>query len=194
MERRLIEGVHLKPLVAHADERGYLMEMLRCDDPIFQKFGQAYVSLNYPGVIRAWHWHEKQTDYWVVVKGMVKAVLYDRRPDSPTHGMVNEFFLGRAQPRAVSDSAVGGARVQDHRDGAVAAHQFPHRAVQPCPARRVSPALQHARNSLRLGDSDGLEARARTPFTLAELVSRVRVPLPITGCPARPHRRAVCPP
>jgi dTDP-4-dehydrorhamnose 3,5-epimerase len=94
MERRLIEGVQIKPLIAHADERGYLMEMLRCDDPIFQKFGQAYVSLNYPGVIRAWHWHEKQTDYWVVVKGMVKAVLYDRRLDSPTHGMVNEFFLG----------------------------------------------------------------------------------------------------
>ena len=94
MERRLIEGVHLKPLVAHADERGYLMELLRCDDPIFQKFGQAYVSLNYPEVVRAWHWHEKQTDYWAVVKGMVKAVLYDRRPDSPTHGWVNEFYLG----------------------------------------------------------------------------------------------------
>ncbi|MCS7066247.1 MAG: dTDP-4-dehydrorhamnose 3,5-epimerase family protein, partial [Fimbriimonadales bacterium] len=69
-EKPLIAGVHLKRLTPHVDERGFLMEMLRSDDPLFQKFGQAYVSLNYPGVIRAWHWHEKQTDYWVVVKGM----------------------------------------------------------------------------------------------------------------------------
>ncbi|MCS7209987.1 MAG: dTDP-4-dehydrorhamnose 3,5-epimerase family protein [Fimbriimonadales bacterium] len=94
IEKRLVRGVQLKPLIAHADERGYPMEMLRCDDRIFQKFGQAYVSLNYPGVIRARHWHEKQADYWVVVKGMVKAMLYDRRPNSPTYGMINEFFLG----------------------------------------------------------------------------------------------------
>ncbi|MER3403003.1 MAG: dTDP-4-dehydrorhamnose 3,5-epimerase [Armatimonadota bacterium] len=98
MERRRIEGVLVKPLVPHVDERGYLMELLRCDAPYFQKFGQAYVALNYPGVIRAWHWHEKQTDYWVVVKGTIKAVLYDRRPESPTYGVINEFFLGEHQP------------------------------------------------------------------------------------------------
>lgn len=98
MERRRIEGVLVEPLVPHVDERGYLMELLRCDAPYFQKFGQAYVALNYPGVIRAWHWHEKQTDYWVVVKGTIKAVLYDRRPESPTYGVINEFFLGEHQP------------------------------------------------------------------------------------------------
>lgn len=92
--KRLIKGVIVKPLTPHADERGFLMELLRSDDPHFQKFGQAYVSLNYPGVIRAWHWHELQTDYWVVVKGMIKAVLYDRRPDSPTFGLINEFYMG----------------------------------------------------------------------------------------------------
>lgn len=90
----LIQGVRIKPLVVHADERGTLMELLRSDDEVFEKFGQAYVSMNYPGVIRAWHWHEKQTDYWVVVKGMIKAVLYDRREDSPTYRQINEFFMG----------------------------------------------------------------------------------------------------
>lgn len=70
------------------------MELLRSDDPHFQKFGQAYISLNYPGVIRAWHWHERQTDYWVVASGMVKAAMYDRREDSPTFGTVQEAFLG----------------------------------------------------------------------------------------------------
>lgn len=94
----MIDGVEIKQLKRHADERGFLMEMLREDEPIFEHFGQAYVSLNYPGVIRAWHYHNKQDDLWVVPKGMVKAVIYDCREGSPTHGEVNEFFLGDNNP------------------------------------------------------------------------------------------------
>lgn len=91
----MIEGVRTKQLKRHADERGFLMEMLRTDDEEFYtRFAQTYVSLNYPGVIRAWHYHKLQTDLWVVPRGMVKAVLYDSRPDSPTNGEVQEFFMG----------------------------------------------------------------------------------------------------
>lgn len=94
----MIHGVAIKKLVPHADERGYLQEILRCDDEIFEKFGQVYVSLNYPGVIRGWHYHKKQTDFFTVVKGAVKVGLYDRRPDSPTHGQVQEVFIGESHP------------------------------------------------------------------------------------------------
>ena len=94
----MIEGIEVKQLKRHADERGYLMEMLREDDAVFEHFGQAYVSMNYPGVIRAWHFHRKQNDLWVVPKGMVKAVVYDCREGSPTYGEVNEFFLGDNNP------------------------------------------------------------------------------------------------
>lgn len=90
----MIQGVEIKQLTAHADERGYLMEILRCGDEIFQRFGQVYVALNYPGVVRAWHYHKKQDDLFCCVKGMVKMALYDGREDSPTAGEVNEFFLG----------------------------------------------------------------------------------------------------
>ena len=90
----MIHDVVVQPLTVNADERGYLMEMLREDDEIFEHFGQAYVSLNYPGVIRAWHYHKKQSDFWTVPKGMVKAVIYDCREGSSTYGEVNEFFLG----------------------------------------------------------------------------------------------------
>lgn len=90
----MIDGVQVKRLSKHADERGFLMELLRSDDPIFTKFGQCYVSMNYPGVVRAWHWHQKQDDYFVVVKGMAKVALYDAREGSPTRGEVNEFYLG----------------------------------------------------------------------------------------------------
>ena len=94
----MIDGIEIKQLKRNADERGFLMEMLREDDPIFKRFGQCYVSLNYPGVIRAWHYHKKQDDLWVVPKGMVKAVVYDCREGSSTYGEVNEFFLGDNNP------------------------------------------------------------------------------------------------
>ena len=37
---------------------------------------------------------EVQYDNMIVVKGMMKIVLYDSRMDSPTYKEVNEFFLG----------------------------------------------------------------------------------------------------
>ena len=94
----MIHGVEIKQLTKHADERGCLMELLRNDDPIFTKFGQCYVSLNYPGVVRAWHYHKKQDDHLAVVKGMCRVGLYDMRQGSPTHGEVNDFYLGDHNP------------------------------------------------------------------------------------------------
>lgn len=90
----MIDGVEIKQLKPNADERGYLMEILREDDEIFRHFGQAYVSLNYPGVVRAWHYHKLQDDFIAVVKGMIKLALYDAREGSPTKGQVEEHFLG----------------------------------------------------------------------------------------------------
>lgn len=98
MAKQLIEGVRTKKLTIHADERGRLMEMLRLDDEIFLKFGQAYLTTAYPGVVKAWHYHKIQTDHFIVVRGMMKVVLYDSREDSPTKGMVNEFFMGDWNP------------------------------------------------------------------------------------------------
>jgi dTDP-4-dehydrorhamnose 3,5-epimerase len=98
MAKELIHEVKIKPLRVIPDERGLLMEMLRCDDEIFRKFGQVYLSMAYPGVVKGWHYHKVQTDYFTIVKGMMKVVLYDRRQDSPTHGMVREFFMGEHNP------------------------------------------------------------------------------------------------
>lgn len=94
----MIDGVEINPLVKHCDDRGFLMEILRADDPIFEQFGQVYVSLNYPGVIRAWHWHEHQDDYFCCIAGMIQVPLYDLREDGPTYGELNEFFLGEHHP------------------------------------------------------------------------------------------------
>lgn len=96
--KQLIDGVRTKKLSVHADERGRLVEMLRSDDEFFERFGQAYLTTAYPGVVKAWHYHEKQVDHFVCVHGMMKVVLYDDREGSPTRGLLNEFFLGVHHP------------------------------------------------------------------------------------------------
>jgi dTDP-4-dehydrorhamnose 3,5-epimerase len=98
MPQKLIDGVQVKPLKPHADERGRVMEMLRNDDEIFIKFGQVYMTTAYPGVVKAWHYHKLQTDHFVCVHGMMKVVLYDGRENSPTRGLINEFFIGVHNP------------------------------------------------------------------------------------------------
>jgi len=94
----LIEGVVLKKLKVIPDERGRLMEMMRSDDEFFEKFGQVYMTTAYPGVVKGWHYHKIQDDNMVIVKGMMKIVLYDGRKESKTYGQINEFFLGEHNP------------------------------------------------------------------------------------------------
>jgi dTDP-4-dehydrorhamnose 3,5-epimerase len=94
----VIEGVKVKKLKVIPDERGLLMEMMRDDDEFFQRFGQVYLSVVYPGAVKGWHYHKKQTDHFVFVKGMAKVVLYDGRETSKTRGEVNEFFMGEQNP------------------------------------------------------------------------------------------------
>jgi dTDP-4-dehydrorhamnose 3,5-epimerase len=74
------------------------MEILRNDDDMFTAFGQVYMTTTYPSVVKAWHYHKKQDDHIVCVKGMLKLVLYDGRKKSPTYNEVNEFFIGDYNP------------------------------------------------------------------------------------------------
>jgi dTDP-4-dehydrorhamnose 3,5-epimerase len=102
MKHPRIDGVRTKALRVIPDERGFLMEILRADDPeFFTRFGQVYVSATYPGVVKAWHYHERQVDNFACVVGMVKLVLIDTRPGSPTKDAVNEFFVGTQNPMLV---------------------------------------------------------------------------------------------
>ena len=97
----MIDGVVVKKINLIPDERGWLQEILRCDDEIFTVFGQVYFTTTYPGVVKGWHSHKEQTDFVVCIKGMIKLVLYDDRAASPTHNDVNELFIGELMPRLV---------------------------------------------------------------------------------------------
>ncbi len=94
----MIHGVKIKKLKVIPDERGRLMEILRCDDDIFEKFGQVYMTTAKPGVVKAWHYHKKQNDNFACVHGKIRLALYDARKTSPTRGETNEFTLSLEEP------------------------------------------------------------------------------------------------
>ena len=94
----MIEGVVVKDLDTYGDERGFFREIIRVSDEFFDEgFGQFSHSLMYPGVIKAWHIHEKQVDWWYVVSGVLKVALNDRREDSSTFRQASEFLMGDNQ-------------------------------------------------------------------------------------------------
>ena len=90
----MIDGVIVTPKKQILDERGKVMHMLRCNDEIFQDFGEIYFSCVYPGAIKGWHLHQKMTLNYAVPHGHIKFVLFDDREGSPTRGEIQELFLG----------------------------------------------------------------------------------------------------
>ncbi len=74
------------------------MEILRADDPHFRRFGQVYLTVARPGVVKAWHCHRLQTDHFAVVAGEARIALYDDRDGSPTRGAVMEVVAGETNP------------------------------------------------------------------------------------------------
>jgi dTDP-4-dehydrorhamnose 3,5-epimerase len=94
----MIEGVKVKKLKVIPDDRGRLMEILRCDDEIFIEFGQVYITTAYPGVVKAWHYHKKQTDNFTCVSGKMRLALYDARAGSDTFKEINDFEISLENP------------------------------------------------------------------------------------------------
>lgn len=97
-----IEGVVLKKLTAHVDERGFFLELIRSTDPFFQEgFAQLSYSKMYQGIAKAWHIHKTQIDWWYVPIGRLRVALSDRRHDSSSFGKTMTLFLGEDVEPAV---------------------------------------------------------------------------------------------
>ncbi len=97
----MIQGVVFKELVTHLDERGFFREIIRVSDDFFGEFGQWSHSLIYCGVVKAWHIHKRQTDWWYVAGGVLKVALHDTRRDSKTHRVTADFLMGEHQESQV---------------------------------------------------------------------------------------------
>ena len=98
----LIDGVIIKELKPVLDERGYLQECFRSDWPQYKKFGQSYITVGFPNVVKAWHCHKNQTDNMICVYGNAKLVLFDNRKDSTTYRTINEIFFGEKNPLLIT--------------------------------------------------------------------------------------------
>jgi dTDP-4-dehydrorhamnose 3,5-epimerase len=89
-----IHDLTVTPLRRIPDERGAIFNMLREDFECFERFGEIYFSLVYPGAVKGWHIHKRMTLNYAVPVGMVKLVCYDDREGSPSRGIVQELHVG----------------------------------------------------------------------------------------------------
>jgi len=90
----MINGVKITPLRIIPDDRGKIMHIMKSSDERFTAFGEVYCSTIYPGIVKGWHVHEKMTLNYAVLKGNIKFVLFDGRPESKTYREIQEIIIG----------------------------------------------------------------------------------------------------
>lgn len=91
----LIEGVRVQPVALWPDDRGYFLEIQRLSKV---DTTQVSAALSYPGTIKAFHFHRRQTDFWTPVSGMFQVALIDLREGSRTQGLCNTMYAGTLRP------------------------------------------------------------------------------------------------
>ncbi|MBC8167265.1 MAG: dTDP-4-dehydrorhamnose 3,5-epimerase family protein [Bryobacteraceae bacterium] len=96
-----IDGVLITPLKKVVNPRGHLTEVQRADDQHFPGFGQAYVTMTNPGVVKAWYRHHKQIDQIALIKGSLLLVLFDSRGESSTSQALAEIRTSDDSPLLV---------------------------------------------------------------------------------------------
>ncbi len=98
----LIEGVRIEPIAVWPDDRGYFLEVQRMGRGLAAHFPaestQISTALNYPGIIKAFHYHLHQTDCWTPAMGMLQVALVDLRQGSGTFGERNTIYAGALRP------------------------------------------------------------------------------------------------
>jgi dTDP-4-dehydrorhamnose 3,5-epimerase len=99
---QLIDGVRVQPVALWPDDRGYFLEVQRMGRGLAAAFPadstQVSAALNYPGTIKAFHYHLHQSDCWTPVMGMLQVALVDLREGSATFGAKNTFYVGQLRP------------------------------------------------------------------------------------------------
>lgn len=100
---KLPHGVTIRDAVTHVDGRGSVCEIFDArwgwsDEPV--PFIYTY-SLR-PGMIKGWGMHKLHEDRYFILLGDMEIVMYDDRPESPTHGLVASVILSEQQRRLVN--------------------------------------------------------------------------------------------
>lgn len=91
-----IDGVVLNQTAVIGDDRGVILELVDLRQEYWSA-GAPYVYMGTcrPSRAKGWGMHKLHTDRYMVLSGEMLLVLYDDRDDSPTRGIVQEFYLTR---------------------------------------------------------------------------------------------------
>jgi len=93
-----IDGVSFVPRRIIPSAQGEVKHLLKNTDPEFSTeslpFGEAYLSILYPGFRKDWKLHTKCLQRLYVLVGMVEFAMYDARENSPTYGKFQREMIG----------------------------------------------------------------------------------------------------
>lgn len=80
------------PAALYTDDRGWsLMNQLK---GVLAPEGQINYSVQYPGVVKAWHRHANQTDFWICLSGHIKVGVHADGADEAFSLVVGERHPG----------------------------------------------------------------------------------------------------
>jgi len=99
-----IDGLGIRRVEKHSDERGWLAELFRADE--LDRDGMpamGYISVTRPGAGRGPHEHREQTDQFCFLgPGRFEVRLWDNRPESPTFQNLMTVVAGDAEPKLIT--------------------------------------------------------------------------------------------
>jgi dTDP-4-dehydrorhamnose 3,5-epimerase len=103
VRKNLIDGARTREVRNIVTRNGTTTELFRKDWDFVDAEVVHMIHVTFrPGALSAWHMHKLKTDHLFVVSGLLRVVMYDGRPESPTHGAVNEFHLSHTRPTLVA--------------------------------------------------------------------------------------------
>lgn len=114
-----IDGVEIVSLQLHTDDGGNFLEIARLQDGVVAGLKQPFpvaqlsMSIMMPGVVKAYHMHERQDDLWFVPPFERLLVnMHDLRADSPTLNAHQRLVLGggKAQLLRIPAGVAHGAK------------------------------------------------------------------------------------
>jgi dTDP-4-dehydrorhamnose 3,5-epimerase len=104
-EKVIIDGVELIPLKLHTDDGGNFLELFRMSQGNVENLSapftaqQISMSIMVPGVVKAYHIHNRQDDLWLVPhNNRLLANLHDLREGSSTFDNHVRIVLGGGTP------------------------------------------------------------------------------------------------
>lgn len=98
-----IEGVKVRASPLHVDHRGSVFEIFEGEGDYWESpVVYAYQFSVRPGLVKGWGLHEHKLDRYTIISGEVLVALYDTRPDSPTHGVLQKIVMGDRGARNVT--------------------------------------------------------------------------------------------